>query len=309
MHAVIEGSKEADDVERSDTVEDVARAYRHLTNSDPYRDMLFVQMNGAVIGYTRVWWWQELDGIRLHGQLAFLLPEWRGTGIRRAMLRHNERRIREIAQADPGPGDHVFDSGAADTETHWEALLVSEEYRPERYFNEMVRPDLEEIPELPLPEGLEIRPVPPEHYRTVWAAQEEAFRDHWGAAQWEDEWYEEWLESDGFMPHLWQVAWDGDQIAGMVLSTIDEKQNVEYGRKRGWTEDIAVRRPWRRLGLARALIARSFRVLKEQGMTEAALGVDTQNLSGALRLYEGLGFRAVKRHTTYRKPLNGGGGG
>ena len=60
---------------------------------------------------------------------------------------------------------------------------------------------------------------------------------------------------------------------------------------------------WRR-GLARALIARSFQAIKEQGMTEAALGVDTQNPSGARQIYESMGFRPVKSHTLYRKPLD-----
>jgi ribosomal protein S18 acetylase RimI-like enzyme len=306
MLAVINGSKEADGIERSDTVESIARNYRHLTNSDPYRDMLLVEVHGEVIGYSRVWWWDEIDGTRLHGQFAFLLPAWRGRGIRRAMLLHNERRIREVARAEPGSGEHHFDAGAADTELEWASLLFDEGYKAVRYFNEMVRPDLEDIPDLPLPDGLEVRPVPPESYPTVWSAQEEAFRDHWGAARLEDEWYEEWLESDTFVPRLWQVAWDGDKVAGMVLNQIDEKENAEYGRNRGWTEDISVGRPYRRRGLASALIARSLQVLKDEGMTEAALGVDTQNLSGALRLYERLGYRAVKRYTTFRKPLAGG---
>jgi len=49
---------------------------------------------------------------------------------------------------------------------------------------------------------------------------------------------------------------------------------------------ISVRRPWRKRGLARAMIARSLHVLKEQGMTESCLNVDTENLSGATRIYE-----------------------
>jgi len=51
------------------------------------------------------------------------------------------------------------------------------------------------------------------------------------------------------------------------------------------------------------LIARSFKLLKDKGMTEAALTVDAENISGALGLYESMGFRTVKRHTTYHKPL------
>jgi len=65
-----------------------------------------------------------------------------------------------------------------------------------------------------------------------------------------------------------------------------------------------VRRPWRKQGLARALIARSLSQLRELGMTEASLTVDTENPSGALRLYEGLGYRPVKRGSVYRKPLD-----
>jgi mycothiol synthase len=303
MAAVIAGSKEADGIERVDTADDVARVYGHLTNCDPYEDMLFAEVDGSVIGYSRVWWHQQLDGIRSYNHFAFLLPQWRGQGIRRAMLRRNEWRGEVMAANHPSGSEQVFEAWAADTESHWESLLVSQGYEPARYGYDMVRPDLEDIPEMPLPEGIEVRPVPPEHYYTVWKAEEEAFRDHWGASEWKEEWFEEMLESPTFQPHLWQVAWDGDQVAGMVLNFIDEKENEEYKRKRGWTEDIAVLRPYRRQGLAKALIARSLRLHRRLGMTEAALGVDADNPNGALRLYQSMGFCMVKQHTTYRKPL------
>jgi len=309
MVAVLEGSKQEDGLERIDAVDDVARAYRHLVNSDPTQDMLFVELRGRVIGYGRVWWQQELAGQRLYQYFAQLLPAWRDLGIRRAMLRHNERRLLEIAAALP-PDDHLaigtgsFDVWAADTEVHWASLLAGEGYSAVRYHFEMVRPDLEGVPDLPLPEGLEVRPVGPDHLLLIRDAALEAFRDHWGETESEGEWFEEWQEAPTFSPELWQVAWDGDQVAGMVLNFVDQAENREYRRQRGYTEGISVGRPWRRRGLARALIARSFRLLRELGMEEAALGVDAENPNGALRLYESLGFRTVKRHTTYRKPLN-----
>jgi ribosomal protein S18 acetylase RimI-like enzyme len=89
----------------------------------------------------------------------------------------------------------------------------------------------------------------------------------------------------------------------MVLNYIDAAENLAFQRKRGYTENIAVRRAWRRRGIARALIATSLRILKERGMEEAALGVDTQNPSGALQLYESLGYRIVKQYLTYRKKM------
>lgn len=301
--AVMEGSKEADQIDHTDTVEDIACAYRHLVNCDPYQDTLFVEMNGKVIGYTRVWWILKSDGTRTYCHFALLLPQWRSQNIRRSMLNHNERRLREIASAHPKDGLRFFEVWAGDAEVDWVSLLVGEGYKPVRYSFEMVRPNLEDIPDLPLPQGLEARAAKPEHYRKIWDAAGEAFQDHWGATEWREEWFEQWQEQSFFNPDLWQVAWDGDEVAGMILNFIHEKENREFNRKRGYTEEISVRRPWRKKGLARALLARSFKVLKDQGMIEAALSVDAENISGALRLYESMGFRTVKRHATYRKPL------
>lgn len=149
-----------------------------------------------------------------------------------------------------------------------------------------------------------MRPVTPDQYPQIWAADVEAFRDHWGFAEPPAGAYEEWQEDPiAMQTELWQIAWDGDQVAGQVRSFINHTENAEQGRLRGYTECISVRRPWRRRGLARALILNSLRILKEQGMTEAALGVDTQNTSGALRLYERCGFRPLFGGALYRKPV------
>jgi ribosomal protein S18 acetylase RimI-like enzyme len=78
---------------------------------------------------------------------------------------------------------------------------------------------------------------------------------------------------------------------------------VDTGRKIGYTEFITVRRPWRRRGLARAMLARSMAVHKAQGMIQTALGVDTDNPSGALNLYQHMGYQVTGQETTYRKPL------
>ena len=306
MAAVIAGSREVDGLEWVTTAEDVARNYRHLVNSDPETDMVFVEVDGEVVGYSRVWWQEEITGKRIYMHFCHLLPEWRGLGIRQAMLQRNEGRIREIVAGQPPGGPDLFGAFASESESHWESLLQEAGYEGVRYGYSMVRPNLDDIPDLPLPPGLEVRPVRPEHVDQIWAAAQEAFRDHWGYS--EDEWSLEslrsWQESPTYEPRLWQVAWAGDEVAGMVQNFIDRAENVEYGRLRGYTEGISVRRPWRRQGLARALIARSFRVIKEQGMTEAALGVDAQNPNGALQLYLSMGFQIDKRQTTYQKPLD-----
>jgi len=67
---------------------------------------------------------------------------------------------------------------------------------------------------------------------------------------------------------------------------------------------VSVRRRWRGQGVAKALCSASFRVLRERGMDEAWLGVDGKNPTGALQLYEGLGFAARRRWMAYGRPLD-----
>jgi mycothiol synthase len=311
MLATIQGSKDVDGIERSDSLEDIVHNYAHLVNCDPYQDMLFAEVDGQVVGYTRAWWSQNLDGEWFGYHLAFLLPAWRGKGIGSTFLRRNELRLQEIADrlindgilSPEAPG--YFEVFGSDSEVSKEALLLKNGYTPIRHFFEMVRPSLEDIPEAPMPAGLEVRPVRPEHLPAIWDAMQEAFRDHWNYSPPAKEDYLNWLDNPIQDCSLWKVAWDGDQVAGMVLSFINQDENREYSRKRGYTEEISVRRPWRKRGLARSLIVQSLYEIKERGMTEAALGVDANNLSGALRLYESVGFQVTRRSSAYRKPLLG----
>jgi mycothiol synthase len=306
MIAVVAASAEADKIERVDTVEDVANGYAHLVNSDPYQDMLFAEVNNEVIGYSRGFWRQEENGPRTYGSVGFLAPDWRRKGIGASMFRWIENRLRVIAESHAATETGLLESFVNDGNISLTALLEKNNYQPIRYIVEMVRPDLENISDFPLPEGLEVRPVLPEHHQVIWDAHNEAFRDHWGYSEPSEEDYQAWLgEKTVFQPQLWQIAWDinTNEIAGQVRTFINAAENEKYNRKRGYTEFISVRRPWRKRGLARALIMRSLSLQKEQGMTESALGADSENISGATRVYEDCGFKVTKCHTIYRKPL------
>jgi mycothiol synthase len=303
MLAVINGSKKADDIERSDTLEALTNNYAHLENCDPYRDMLMTEMNGQMIGYSRFFWVQQEDGTRLYTAFGYALPEWRRKGIGTAMLAYGENRLREIADGHPKDKPRFFQSFVADGEKGTLALLESAGYIPIRYMFEMKRDLSESFPDTPMPEGLEVRPVKDEHLRALWEADNESFRDHWGYVPGTEVRYQNWLTQQNFDPSLFKVAWDGDQVAGAVQNFVNKEENVEYKRKRGYTEGIFVRRPWRKRGLARSLIVQSMKMFKEMGMTETALGVDAENLSGALRVYESCGYRQTKKSVIYRKPL------
>jgi len=303
MVGVFNASRAADGLDEVRTVEQMAQGYANLKNSDPYQDLVLIEVDGQVVGYKRIEWWAELDGTHIYSHFGFMLPQVQGKGIGKALIRHSEARLREIAAGHPREKAPLFDTWTVDRQTGLIELLKSEGYEPVRYGYDMVRPDLENIPDMPLPEGIEARPVKPEQYRAIWEAEVEAFKDHWGEAEVEEKDFTRWQNDPMFQPHLWQVAWDGDQVVGMVRNFVNEEENTQFGRKRGYTEYISVRRPWRKRGVARALIARSFKLHKELGMEEAALGVDAQNPNGALQLYESMGFQTRKVWTAFRKPL------
>ena len=131
----------------------------------------------------------------------------------------------------------------------------------------------------------------------------EAFSDDWDAPDRSETAYQRFLGEPDQVPELWQVAWDGDQVAGHVLVTIDPQEGERFDRRRGELDSVAVRAPWRRRGLARALIVRALTALRDHGETSATLGVDVDNPNQALTLYQSCGFEVEISGTVYERPF------
>jgi mycothiol synthase len=305
LTAAINASEAADSEEWVATVDEIARMFENLVNFDPARDIVMAEADGVTVGAAFGSWRQENDGLYRFQINLILTPAWRGRGVRRVMLHWMEARLRDVAATLSPGAPKVFGAGAQEQAASLRALLESEGYQVVRYYQRMVRPLDEPIPDFPLPDGLELRPVTPDQYRAIWDASNEAFQDHWGFSPRPDEYFEWWQNEPIFQPALWQVAWDvaTNEIAGQVQTVIDAHENEMFQRRRGYTETISVRRPYRRRGLARAMIVESLRTLKAQGMTESALHVDSENITGATRIYADCGFRVEATRLVYRKPL------
>jgi ribosomal protein S18 acetylase RimI-like enzyme len=303
MIDVIDAAKRVDNVERADTVATLASGYAHLTNCDPRKDVCVAEIDGRIVAYSRTWWEEQEEGQLVYLSIGFVHPDCRRQGLGRAMLRWNQHRLREVASGHPPAGRRIFRSFADEGESGAHALLEGDGYQAVTYGAAMARPLTGPLPTRDLPPGLEIRPVAPDHIRRIWESQAIASLDHWGSREQTEEDWEGFLERPYTDTNLWKVAWEGDRVVGQVRSFINDDENVEYGRLRGYTEDITTIKEWRRRGVAGALICASLRDLADRGMTEAALGVHTENLSGAFSLYQGLGFVVQNTWTIYQKPL------
>ncbi len=233
---------------------------------------------------------------------ASVHPDARGRGIGSALLAHIEQRASE-AMGRFTPNDHVvLQQWIAAANEPARRLLEQSGYQVVRRMWGMIVELAEEPPTIVWPAGITVRtPVTDADLRATHAASREAFQDHWGYAE---QPYEDFarsnIEIDTFDPSLWFMVMDGDEVAVVMLG--------EMLPDRGWVNDLAVRRPWRGRGLGEALLRHAFGAFYRRGLRTVALGVDSQNLTGATRLYERVGMRVERQYDICEKVLQAGEG-
>lgn len=295
---------EADGINERRSVDGERAWYAHPSEQfDPARDVVLAKLDGRVVGVAGKDWVDTRDGaLREYRSWGAVDPTHRRRGIGGALLAENERRARELAREQQPDRPTAHGSFAAEGRPA-AILLERTGYTRVRWFFDMVRPTLDDIPQVPLPAGFDLRPVAPDHHEAIWRANREAFRDHWGGSDESLEAMQRILGDPDTDTSLWLIAWDGGDVAGGVWNAIYPGENEALGIRRGWLDSVFTRRAWRKRGLARALIARSLQVLRDRGMTSAALGVDADNQSGALGLYTAVGFAVDERFAAWRKPM------
>jgi GNAT superfamily N-acetyltransferase len=106
-----------------------------------------------------------------------------------------------------------------------------------------------------------------------------------------DDWVA-WMTSEGFDPTCWWLAGSEGKLGGVCLTW-----------KEGWVKDIAVTDAWRGKGLGKALLLHALGEHHRRGTPLVGLKVDGINPTGAIQLYERVGFKVVKRLRVYVKKL------
>jgi mycothiol synthase len=258
---------------------------------------LVAEVSGQVVGYSLVDSWAEDDGRWVYLVLGWVLPAWRGQGLGTAMLHWGEQTARRLA-ADEHPGERFeFAANASSTQPEATALLLHEGYSAGYTVLEMGLDSAALPPVQPLPAGVEVRPVLPEHIPLIAASIGEAYRDEYAESRFQETWKLEEsiarLSAPRQDPALWQIGWAGQQVVGDVIPLIEGGRALMY--------DISVRPAWRRQGLARALLTRALWDLRGRGMAVIRLNTVAEFRTRARDLYHSVGFRVLKEFPRYRK--------
>ncbi len=299
----------ADDRDLVQALEDLQREFDDPWSNPETDALLALTLDGQLAGLARTFQNpQPENDVRCYLSVE-VHPAQRANGLEDALLDWAEERGRQRVALATNEAARVLRFSLRDTQTKQQAQLERRGFNVVRYFYRMQRDLSGPIPTVQLPADLALRvyapqPGGPELSDAVHAAFNEAFRDHWSFDPiTAEDWQQFFIGRSSFRPDLTYVVMDGDEVAGLSINGISPEENARHGRSEGWVEELAVRRPWRKRGVATALLCASMHAFKAEGLQHAMLGVDTQNLSGALRVYESVGFKPIRRFMQLQKAV------
>ena len=276
--------------------------------ADTARDIRLVfAPNGELVGHVEVW-----SNARpfIHPKLwARLDPRYEDMGIGTWMISWAEERALRALEDEPTELRFAPQVGNFRQARKAKKLFEDMGYQHIRsYYHMQIDMDAP-APEQQLPAGITLRTYNSEtDAEMVYRAEEDAFRDHFGYVEKPfEEGFKQWKrnrEHEGYDPSLYFLAVVdlSGEIAGFNLC----RPNSYHDAGLGWVRSLGVRRPWRKRGLGLALLRHAFNEFYRRGKHKVGLGVDAENLTGALRLYESAGMRVDQAFDYYEKELRPG---
>lgn len=273
--------------------------------TDIARDLrLWEDANGRLVGFGKLWI-PKNDGKPLDSRLYFRVhPEFRASELAEEIIAWGSTTTSEVGR-ERGQTAKLM-GFARDFEKYTRDVLQRNGFEVVRFFFKMARPLDEPIPEPQFPQGYTMRHAngSDEDIERWVEMFNLSFIDHWNhhPATVEDE--KHFLTHPNYRREgsLSAIAPDGT-FAAFCFCWIDPEDNTRNNRSDGWISVLGTRRGHRKIGLGKAMLLSGFNYLKSQAVAVAKLGVDAENPTGALRLYESVGFETVMTSVAYRKDL------
>jgi ribosomal protein S18 acetylase RimI-like enzyme len=296
---------QVDGTDHAGTLANLEREFEDPWVGDVTKDtILILTPDGAVAGCGFVYVNPE-PVLQRRAFLWFAVhPEHRPAGLQDKLLAWLETRGTEVVQGLKASLPCALHTGSQDTLKNRMALCEARGYRIIRNFYRMKRDLRQPFQALVLPEGITLCNYKPDLDQSLREAFNLAFADHWDFEPVTEEDWRLWMVApENLSPELTYIAMAGDEIAAFSMNGVSEEENQRNGVKEGWIHGLGTRREWRRRGLAASLLNVSMGAFRNAGLDYATLGVDSENTTGALGLYERLGFEPVKRYIRYEKKI------
>jgi mycothiol synthase len=261
--------------------------------------MLIAELDGRPIGLVHA----HVDKLRgdAKGFIRFgVIPEFRHGEL--------ERRLIETAQGElKARGMTAAQTGVESEEKDYIQLLEEMQFKPVRVFS-MMEIDLAEVRhDIGENAQIEIRPIDKSMEEDIkllnWLVNE-SFSEHFNFRPRTQEETRSNLLSHPYLKEqeIFFALLDGEGV-GYVGVGIDEKYNLEKRMKAGDVFSIGVLKGHRGRGLATRLMLHGLEALQSKGMSKAMLGVDDDNTTDAMRVYERIGFKVKKKYLVFEREL------
>jgi mycothiol synthase len=256
---------------------------------------------GLVVGYATALaspTFRESFDVYLEGRVR---PDHRGRGAGRALLDWQLERGRAIhAERHPeAPGRLMVVVQSAMTPL--ESLVRRSGLTAQRWYRSLQRSLADPPAEVP---GVEIVPYTAGRDDEVRRAHNAAFTEHHGSSERDaGTWQSLFTGQRAFRPDLSFLAVEDGDVVGYVLAYVFEADTKATGKRLLHLGQIGVLPRARGRGVATAVITAALRAGAENECVVAGLEVDSGNVTGALQLYERLGFTTARSSVSWELAL------
>lgn len=261
------------------TVEELDETWRAPEVEFPY-DVLLAEADSKLVGYADVIPWGETSWLDVRATEPAAYELLLEAAVRRAES-HAKRHVRATANEKDAHAHQTFERA---------------DFHPFRHsFRMMI--DLDgELPEPSWPEGFQVRPLREGDEPRFHAAHMTSFADTWEFTPEPFEQWAHWFLGHSFQPEHWFLVEHEGEVAAYAICKVSETEP-----DMGFVNLIGVLPAYRRRGLAIALLQHVFRHFAARGMKRVGLGVDAENPTGALRLYEHAGMHVARTTVIFEK--------
>jgi len=286
---------------------------------DPQRGSLAGFCGGQMVAFGMLRVRPAVEEIHRMGFYGAVHPAYRGHGLGTELMRWAAEAARPLHEERHPDSRLVLNTGCTSTNEAAGALLKRLGYEPVRYYYGMYTSLAAEPPRVGPIEGIDIVPYAAELDEQVRVAKNAAFQDHWGTTPaLPESWRATFRDSVSFRPDLSFLALRAEEaphdagqgeaagsgrVVGFAMTKYSKAKTEATGERDAHVTILGTLREARRRGIARALLMRVLHTAREAGFDTASLGVDSQNPTGALGIYERTGFTVKRTWINYAREL------